>query len=75
MIFDAPSKIVTQTTEQVEEAVQTSAQASTVSPAVASSNNLEDDSSSLDEFRGSDMEDNGNRQKVKSKKKAKASKN
>lgn len=65
MIFDAPSKIVTQTTEQVEEAVQISAQASTVSPAVASSSNLEDDSSSLDEFRGSDMEDNGNRQKVK----------
>lgn len=75
MVFEASSKIDTQTIEQREEAVQTSAQASTVSPATMHSNLIEGDSSSLDEFRGSDVEDNIRKERIKSKKKAKANQN
>lgn len=72
MVFEASSKIETQVKEQREEAVQTSAQASTVSPSATLPSLNGEDSSSLDEFRGSDVEDNGGRNKIKSKKKAKA---
>ena len=72
MVFEASSKIETQVNEQREEVVQTSVQASTVSPSANLPSLNGEDSSSLDEFRGSDVEDNDKRNKIKSKKKAKA---
>lgn len=72
MVFEASSKIDTNPTEQREQAVQSSAQASTASPALTASSAKDADYSSLDEFRGSDVEDNDRKDKIKSQKKTKA---
>lgn len=72
MVFEASSKIDTHLNNQRELAAQTSAQASTTSPAMTVSSAKDADFSSLDEFRGSDVEDNDRKDKIKSKKNSKA---